>query len=147
MELRPELLPPVVAAERLDELGREIDRIAGLGGAEAREAVAAFKEATGHDYEEFREYWGSESREEAALRAAWPRHPRVPDVTRAELVEIVQRIMTSPSPDQDWYLLVLESNTSHPAVTDLIFWPPPELESASAEEIADAILCHRPIPL
>jgi hypothetical protein len=147
MELRPELLPPQVSPQRIEELGCEIDRIAELRGDVAQEAVATFKEMTGHDYSELFEYWGAESREEAAMRAAWPGHPRVPDITRDELVEIVRRIRTCLPPDQDWYLLVLETNTSHPTVSDLIFWPPPELESASAEEIVDAILSCRPIAL
>jgi hypothetical protein len=147
MELRPELLPPQVTPQRIEELGCEIDRIAELGGEAAQEAIATFKETTGHDYSEFREYWGAESREEAAMRAARPRYPRVPDITRDELVEIVGRIRTCQPPDQDWYLLVLETNTAHPAASDLIFWPSPELESASEEEIIDAILSYRPIAL
>lgn len=147
MELRPELLPPRVSPQRIEELGREIDRIAELRGVVAQEAMAAFEETTGHNYSEFVEYWGAESREEAAMRAARPRHPRVRDITRDELVEIVRRILTCLPADQGWYLLVLETNTSHPAVSDLIFWPPPELESASAEEIVDAIVSHRPSSL
>ncbi|MFC5753006.1 hypothetical protein [Actinomadura rugatobispora] len=146
MNLRPELLPPQVSPERIEELGREIDRIAALRGDAAREAEAAFAETTGHSYEDFREYWGAESREEAALRALRPAYPRVPDITRDELVEIVRRIQTS-HPDQDWYLLLLETNTSHPTVSDLIFWPPPELESATPEQIVDTALSHHPIPL
>jgi hypothetical protein len=81
------------------------------------------------------------------MRAARPRYPRVPDITRDELVEIVSRIRTCQPPDQDWYLLLLETNTAHPAASGLILWPSPELESASAEEIIDAILSYRPIAL
>ncbi|GAA2427350.1 hypothetical protein GCM10010191_45340 [Actinomadura vinacea] len=147
MELRPELLPPRVSARHIEDLGREIDRIAALRGDDARAAMAAFQQATGHDYGEFFEYWGAESREAAATRAARPRHPRVPDITRDELVEIVHRIRTCPPPDQDWYVLVLKTNTIHPAPTDLIFWPSPELESASSEEIVDVLLNHRPTAL
>jgi hypothetical protein len=147
MELRPELLPPQVNPQRIEELGCEIDRIAELCGDVAHEAVAMFNETTGHDYSEFRNYRAAESREEAALRAARPSYPRVPDVTRDELVEIVRRIQTCLPPDQDWYLLVLKTNTSHPAVSDLIFRSPPELEPASAEEIVDAILVYRPVAL
>jgi hypothetical protein len=145
MELRAELLPPRVTPQRIEELGCEIDRIAELRGTAAQEAMATFRETTGHDYSEFENYWAAESREEAATRAARPTCPRVPDITRDELVEIVRRIRTCLPPDQDWYLLVLKSNTIHPAPSDLIFWPPPELESASAEEIVDAILSYRPI--
>ena len=147
MELRPELLPPQVTRQRIEELGCEIDRIAELRGDVAQEAMATFKETTGHDYSEFRSYWAAVSREEAAMRAARPGYPRVPDIARDELVEIVRRILTCLPPDQDWYLLVLETNTLHPAASGLIFWPPPELESASAEEIVDAILSYRPIAL
>jgi hypothetical protein len=147
MELRPELLPPQVTPQRIEEPGCEIDRIAELRGDAAQEAMAAFEDVTGHDYSEFRDYWAAENREEAAMRAARPRRPRVPDITRAELVEIVRRIRTCRPPDQDWYVLVLETNTIHPTASDLIFWPPPELTSASAEEIVDAILSYRPIAL
>jgi hypothetical protein len=145
VNLRPELLPPQVSAQRVEELGREIDRIADLKGDAAREAEAAFAEATGHSYEEFREYWSGESREEAALRAAWPAYPRVPDITRDELVEVVRRIQTSQPPEQTWYLLVLDTNTTHPTVSDLIFDPPLDLDSP--EQIVDAALTHRPIAL
>jgi hypothetical protein len=147
MELRPQLSPPYVSADRVEHLGREIDRIAEMTGEAAQQAMAAFKEETGHDYEEFREYWGAMERDEAARRAAWPSYPRVPDITRDELVEIVHRIQTCGPPDQFWYVLVLEANTAHPAVSDLIFWPPAELQDASAEQIVDTALSHRPIPL
>lgn len=145
MKLRPELLPPQATSQRIEELGSEIDRVAELRGDAAQEAMATFKETTGHDHAEFGNHWAAESREEAGTRAAWPRYPRVPDITRDELVEIVRMIRTSRPPDQDWHVLVLKTNTIHPAAGDLIFWPPPELESASAEEIVDAIVSNRPI--
>ncbi|MET7727325.1 hypothetical protein [Streptomyces mirabilis] len=69
VDLRPELLPPPVSPKRLEGLGLEIDRIADLTAVspeDAAEAVQAFNEATGHDYEvlDFVEYWGNRERPE-----------------------------------------------------------------------------------
>jgi hypothetical protein len=38
-------------------------------------------------------------------------------------------------------------NTVMPGASDLIFYPPPELRDATAEEIVDAALACRPIAL
>jgi hypothetical protein len=85
----------------VSQLRSEIDRIAESSGNAAQEAMATFKDMTGHDYSEFREYWIAESREEAVTRAAWSKHSRVPDITRDELVEIVHRIRACAPPDQN----------------------------------------------
>lgn len=50
-------------------------------------------------------------------------------------------------PDSDFYLRLLEANVLHPRVSDLIFWPPEELQDATAEEIVEAALKYRPIAL
>lgn len=115
---------------------------------EAQAAIAAFNEATGHAYEgsDFAEYRGARSLEEFAAEAARPAHPRVPDVTATELAEVVRRIQDADE-ETDHYVRVLRANVPHPAPTDLIFWPPPGLEEATAEEIVDAALRHRPIAL
>lgn len=120
MELRPELLPPPVSQQRLEELSAEIERIAGLLAPRpeaADEAIAAFNAMTGHDYEtlDFAEYDGGRSPEEFAREAARPAHPVVADISREELVEIVHRLLTA-SPESDYYLRLLEANVSHPRV-------------------------------
>ncbi|MFE7215129.1 hypothetical protein ACFU93_35345 [Streptomyces sp. NPDC057611] len=152
VDLRPELLPPPVSPERLEELSLEIDRIADLitvCPGDAAEAVQAFNEATGHDYKvlDFAEYWESRDVEEFAMEAARPAHPRVEDITRAELVEIVRRVLAF-DPEYAHYLLLLEVNVAHPRVGDLIFHPSDNnLQGASAEEIVDEALRYRPIAL
>ncbi|WP_431911042.1 hypothetical protein [Nonomuraea jabiensis] len=152
MELRPELLPPPVPQEVQEQLGSEIDRIAELMETgrlmEAREAVAAFNMRTGHSYEpsDFAAYWESQDLEELARDAARPERPKVSDITREELAEIVRRIM-EVDPESDYYLRLLEANVLHPRVRDLIFWPPEELQDATAEEIVEAALSYRPIAL
>ncbi|MFD8653289.1 hypothetical protein [Streptomyces mirabilis] len=151
MDLRPELLPPPVSPKRLEELGLEIDRIAHLIAVcpeDAAEAVQAFNEATGHDYEvlDFAEYWGSRDVEEFAMEAARPARPRVADITRAELVEIVRRVLAA-DPEYAHYLRLLEANVAHPGVDGLIFHPSDDLQGASAEEIVDEALRYQPIAL
>ncbi|MGW2702952.1 bacteriocin immunity protein [Streptomyces sp. NPDC001340] len=155
MELRRELLPPPVPAERLAELGEEIERIERLlcEDAEAgRRAVDAFNAATGCAYEPSAFLCRSASRdlEEFALEAARPARPRVPDVTREELVEIVRRILAgcaSGDPDTDYYLSVLRTNVTHPRAADLLFHPPTHLADAPPERIVEELLAYRPIAL
>lgn len=151
VDLRPELLPPPVSTQRLEELSHEIDRIAGLladGSEEADEAIRTFNTLTGHDYTAytFTEYWRSRDLEDLAREAARPARPRVADITRDELVEIVRRIL-AVDPEIDYYLLLLEANVLHPEVANLIFYPPDGLQDASAEEIVDEALKYRPIAL
>lgn len=152
IDLRPELLPPPVSHERQEQLGRQIGRVAELIGAgsliEAREAVAAFNMQTGHSYEpsDFAAYWESQRLEDLARDAARPDRPKVAGITREELAEIVRRLMEA-DPDSDYYLRLLAANVLHPRVSDLIFWPPEELQDATAEEIVEAALSYRPITL
>ncbi|WP_441248331.1 hypothetical protein [Kitasatospora sp. McL0602] len=151
VDLRPELLPPPVSRERLDELSREIERIAGLAvvrSESADRAIAAFNVMTGHDYGalDFVEYDAGRDLEEFAMEAARPNRPRVPGITRDELVEIVRRLLED-SPESDYYLQLLEANVSHPRVSDLVFCPPAGLRAATAEQIVDEALKYRPIAL
>lgn len=150
MDLRPELLPLPVAPQRLQEISREIEKISHLldNHEPAEAAIAAFNEMTGHDYDayKFAHYWRSCGLEDFAKEAARPAHPRVPDITRDELVEIVRRLQTA-DPETDYYLRLLAANVACPDVSGLIYWPPAELRDASAEQIVDAALSHRPIAL
>ncbi|WP_329082695.1 MULTISPECIES: bacteriocin immunity protein [unclassified Streptosporangium] len=80
------------------------------------------------------------------IATARPERLKVSDITQEELAEIVRRIMEA-DPDSDFYLRLLEANVLHPRVSDLIFWPPEELQDATAEEIVEAALKYRPIAL
>ncbi|GAB2635360.1 hypothetical protein ABI214_25230 [Prescottella soli] len=151
VDLRAELLPPSVSQQRLDELCREISRIADLvlcGSESAGQEIEAFNARTGHDYAalDFVEYDESRDLAEFALEVARPVRPRIADMTTDELVEIVGRILAG-DPDSDYYLRLLDANMAHPRVSDLIFHPPAELRDASAEQIVDEALRYRPIAL
>ncbi|WP_326686535.1 MULTISPECIES: hypothetical protein [unclassified Streptomyces] len=153
-ELRPELLPPPVDEERLAELGREIERVAGLvardgpADAAAEEAVAAFNARTGHAYSaaDFASYAGWRSLADFAREAARAHRPHVEGITRSELAEIIRRIQAA-DPETDHYLRLLDACVPHPNPSDLIFHPPPELRDAPPEALADAALAHRAIAL
>ncbi|MFD7096769.1 hypothetical protein [Streptomyces xanthophaeus] len=152
MDLRPELLPPLVSRQRLDELCAEAARIAELlaaGTEAAGEAIAAFNAMTGHDYAalDFAELDGSRSMEEFVREAARPARPVVADITRDELVEIVRRLQTA-TPESDYYLRLLEANVPHPRVSDLVFHASSDRRrGATAEQIVDEALKYRPIAL
>ncbi|WP_331771016.1 hypothetical protein OG948_46150 (plasmid) [Embleya sp. NBC_00888] len=155
--MRTRWSPPVVDPGRLAELAAEIERIGelirhggGVGPGEAEAAMAAFRARTGHDHTiaDFVDYHGSRSLADFALEAARPARPRIADITRAELVEIVERILAGDA-ELDWYLLVLTVNVAHPRVTELIFGGPAGGAGApeSAEEIVDAASAYRAIAL
>ncbi|MFD8804510.1 hypothetical protein [Streptomyces sp. NPDC059597] len=151
MDLRPELSPPPVSAQRLEELSRDIERIAELvrgGAGEAGDEISAFNLKTGHAYEapDFTEYDGSRSLSAFASEAARPARPRVADVTADELTELVSRVLTG-SPESDYCLRLLRANVPHPRISDLIFHPPAGLRDASPERIVAEALAYRPMAL
>lgn len=150
MDLRQELLPPSVDPRYLEQLELEISRISGLlaTGRRADEAIDAFNELTGHQYAplDFAEYDGSRDLADFALEAARPAHPRVPDVTRDELIEIVKRILAVDS-EIDYYLRLFQANVTCPGAQDLIFLPPEDLAAATPTQIVDRALSYRPIAL
>ncbi|MEU2155423.1 hypothetical protein ABZ532_10475 [Streptomyces sp. NPDC019396] len=149
MDLRPELLPPPVSQQRLDELSTEIDRVADLvadRSEDAEEAIRAFNAMTGHEYVayDFAEYYGRRSAAEFAREAARPPCPGVEDITRGELVEIVGRVIAGDL-ESDYYLRLLEANVTHPRVSDLVFQA--SAGSVSAAEIVEEALQYQPIAL
>jgi hypothetical protein len=151
MDLRPELCPPAVEPGRMAELLAAIEAI-GAGverGEPVDAAIAVFNTMTGREYavDRFRACRGRRDLQDFAVEAARPAWPKIADVTRDELIEIVRRILAGGDDDVDYYVLLLEVNVHHPGVIDLIFWPPPELADASPEEIIDAALSYRPIAL
>lgn len=151
VELRSELRPPPVSREQRDALGREIGVIAELlstGAAGADGEVEAFNARTGHAYTalDFTGYGGSRSLDDFATEAARPSHPRVAEVTRDELVEVVRRILAG-DPDTDYYLRLLEANVPHPRAADLVFHPSPGEDGGSPERIVDEAMRYRPFAL
>ncbi|MCC5477986.1 hypothetical protein [Streptomyces barringtoniae] len=91
---------------------------------------------------ELRREPASRDLEQFALEAARPAWPRVPDVTRDELIELVRRVRAGQAagdPGADYHLLVLEVNVAHPRPFGVIE------QDAPPERIVDELLAHRPI--
>ncbi|MFC8719619.1 hypothetical protein [Kitasatospora sp. NPDC057198] len=148
MELRAELLPPVVTERQRAELEREIERVGELvraGAPGAAAAVRAFNARTGHDRApyDFLAYYGSRSLEEFALELARPARPKVDGVTVGELAELVRRALAA-EPESEWYLRVLTVNVAHPRAVDVLFHG---RDGATPEEMVAELLSYRPIVL
>ena len=149
MELRDALVRRPVTPEQRVAVGEAILWIEELVdcGDDATTAVETLNETTGHSFglDDFRFHCGAPDRQALIERACASPPVRLPDVTRDELVEIVRHILADPT--DDWYIEAFERNTVMPGVSGLIFYPPPELRDATAEEIVDAALAYRPIAL
>jgi len=129
MELRPELMPPV-----LDEtlVARLAKLAAGLDGARPgqwEDDLAEFNRLAGTSipFEEFQGIYGGEDHEDYVRRVLFYRLIKpVPDVTRAELAEVVRRAMpTNEFFDQhEAYMAVFDANVPLEGASNLIFYPP-----------------------
>jgi hypothetical protein len=69
-------------------------------------------------------------------------------MTRDELVQAVRRIVDADGSEAelDSLLALVERNVPHPAVSDLIFYPPNGTD-LSAEQIVEIALAYVPIKL
>ncbi|WP_257459645.1 hypothetical protein [Archangium lipolyticum] len=161
MELRAALVPNEPDPERRAELKRRILEIEKVleRGEDASALIEAFNHDTGrsHDARFFLEYWRSRDLEDVVDEACQPRPGRVPDITRAELVEIVRRAMpTQPRFEpryESFYRELFEANVPRPHAASLIHNPPDPRRhgivdwAPSPEEVVELALAYRPIQL
>jgi len=129
MDLRPELMPPA-----LDEalVARLAELAAGLDGAHPgqwEDDLAEFNRLAGTNipFEEFQGIYGGEEHEDYVRRLLYYRLIKpVPDVTRAELAEVVRRAMpTNEFSDQhEAYMAIFDANVPLEGASNLIFYPP-----------------------
>jgi len=149
VELRDALRRRPVTPERRVAIGEAILHVEALveRGEDATAAIETLNETTGHSFglDDFDHRCGAPERQQLIEWACVPPPLRLRDVTRDELVEIVRRILADPT--DDWYIAAFERNTVMPGASGLIFYPPPELRDATAEDIVDAALAYRPIAL
>jgi hypothetical protein len=82
------------------------------------------------------------------IDAAQPLPKKINDITREELVEIVDRIRSADEND-NFFLELLERNVPHPRVSNLIYWPTREglTKDPTSEEIVNKAMDYRPIQL
>lgn len=146
MELRSELCLPDIPPERIEALSAAIEHIETLvhSGKPADAEIAAFNADTGGDYDWtfFGGYAETMTAAEAAFGAALPVWPKVSDITRDELVELVRRVQADEE-NAGWFDHVLETNVPYFRVRDVYTHP----EEMTAEQIVDAALAWRPMAL
>jgi hypothetical protein len=147
MELRPELMPPILDEARVARLAKLADHLDGARPGEWEDDLAEFNRLAGTaiPFEEFQGIYGGESHRDWVRRVLFRRAlAPVPDLSREEMVEIVSRVMACGA-DRDFYLELFLVHCKHPSGTDLIYWPNlvPELpqdREPTAEEIADVAM-------
>jgi hypothetical protein len=150
MELRTELIPPQLDETLVARLTRLADRLDGARPGERDDEVAEFNRLAGTTVPlaEFQGIYKSEDPSDFVRHVLFQRSLKPdPGLTRAEMAEIVSRVMASGE-DHDFYLELFLVNCKHPSGTDLIFWPNlvaelPQSREPTALEIADLALRRR----
>jgi hypothetical protein len=136
MELRSELMPPVLdesRVARLTKLAQEID----CGHPELTlSQLAQFnREAmTELEFIDFQGIYGGQDHDTWVRKIlATPYEQRVADITRQELIELARRVMEGDGADHDveFWLSMLEINIPNERISDLIFWPDEYFEDVS----------------
>lgn len=128
MELRPVLMPPVLNEKRVARLACFAEQIDWGDPLKTQHQLAAFnKEAmTSFEAWSFHGISGGQDHDTWVRQVlAGPFERRVADVTRAELVEMVRRVMEADRPEHDtaFWLKMLEINIPDERISDLLFWP------------------------
>jgi hypothetical protein len=150
MELRAELLPPVLDEALVGRLAELAARIDGARPGQWEEQLAEFNglAKTAIPFTEFQGIYGGEDQENWVRRIMYQRSLRPdPALSRAEMAEIVSRVMAGGK-DNEFFLELFLVNCNHPSGSDLIFWPKlvPELprdHQPAAEEIAELAMRGR----
>ena len=154
--LRPELHPPERDArcEKVVERAFRALEERHAPDAELRELEAVVGRRIG--VEELHEWFESMSPAEVADQLTVPGDPRVDDLTRAELTEIVRRLMPADElydPNHEAYWTALfEANVPRPGAAALVYHPPDDDADArgwdpTPEQVVELALSYRAIEL
>ena len=128
MTLRPELQFPALDEARVERLARLAAQIDCSHPGQWEEDLAEFnaEAATNFSWEDFQGiYGGQEHSTWVRSVLAAPHARQLPDLTRAELVELARRVMTVEGAEHEihFWLDMLALNIPDPRVSDLISWP------------------------
>ncbi|MHC8322414.1 hypothetical protein ACYZT4_17245 [Pseudomonas sp. GB2N2] len=128
MELRPELMPPLLDEALVARLTIHSEQIDCGHPEQTREQLAAFnREAmTKLEFIDFQGIYGGQDHDTWVRKVlAKPYERRVADVTKQELVELARRVMEGDGADHEveFWLTMLAINVPNERVSDLIFWP------------------------
>jgi hypothetical protein len=128
MELRPELMPPVLDEARVARLARLAAEIDGVHPGQWEELLDEFNRAAGtaFAFEDFQGIYGAMDHETFVRQVlSEPAARKVPDITYDELLELLTRVCRAAGVEHEVYfwLRLLEANLPDPRLSDLIYWP------------------------
>lgn len=128
MDLRPELMPPVLDEAKVTRLAELAGSIDGANPGMWEDDLAEFNREAGTAlaFIDFQGIYGGQSHDTWVRKLLAQSHQRrLPDVTRGELVELARRVIENAGEEHETYfwLKMLELNVPDPQVSDLIFWP------------------------
>src|SRR5438105_4438338 len=127
MQVRPDLLPPVLDEARVARLAELADRIDGAPESACDDDLAAFNAEAGTAlaWLDFQGIYGGQDHDTWVRQVlAEPFEKRIPDITREELLELIRRVRENDGELHKiaFWLRLLEVNLD-PRISDLIFWP------------------------
>lgn len=126
MDLRPQLMPPVLDEALVARLAKLADQLDGTPDEDKR---AEFNRLAGTDIpmSEFQGIYGAEDHDNYVRRVLYVQQikPAV-GVTRAELAEVVRRAMPQNEffGQNEAYMAVFDANVPRARASNLIFYPP-----------------------
>jgi hypothetical protein len=154
MALRPSLLYQPPRSERVEAFLQRALEIAAFVevGIDPSDLLAEFNEAAGRPYrpEALLFLLRGGDLPALALEAAVPPPAIGPDLSRAELIDLLGLIRTSEPPQSAWYIDLFETAVGRPEAAALLFWPPDKWTwrrsgrkltewHPSAEEVVDLV--------
>jgi hypothetical protein len=127
MELRPELLPPVLDEAKISRLARIAAILDGAAPGQDEELEEFNRLAgTALTMADFQGIYGAEEHDTWVRRLLYCASIKpASGVTRAELEEVVRRAMPqSGHPEYEAYMAIFDVNVALPRASNLIFYPP-----------------------
>jgi hypothetical protein len=128
MELRPVLMPPALDEAKVARLAGLAGHLDGAGPGQWEDELAEFNREAGTElkYEDFQKvYTWTDHETWVRIVLSRPAQRPIPDISRAELLELLRRICTADGREHeiDFWLGMLKANVPDPKVSDLLFWP------------------------
>jgi hypothetical protein len=144
VELRPELMPPILDEAKVLHLANLAAQLDGASPDQYEDDLAEFNRIAGTAFPiaDFQGIYGAEEHEDWVRRILYQQFLKPSsDLSRAEIIEIVSRVMLIGA-NYDFYLELFLVNCKHSAGSNLIFWPDlvpdlPQDRQPTAEEIAE----------
>jgi hypothetical protein len=128
VELRPELMPPILDDAKVARLAARAAHIDGARPSQWEDDLAAFNREAGTHlvFADFQGIYGGTDHEIwVRTLLAEPAQKRVADISHEELLELIRRVATTDGKEHEvsFWMGLLEAKLPDSRISDLIFWP------------------------